>query len=252
MNRIKIVKAKDFDWEAFKRREFFIIVRSRKSAVKILRFLSDQGYIWGWSETSMLEDIRMKEELLERAETNQVYICAGGAVPNGVLIDCSHSLYNRETVEIDFEEQSTNSKIVITNDGKTTTATLYSNGKKAGIGTAICHDDDEFDIYTGSTLALLRLEKSEKETEMTDWEKFVKGEVDMRVPKKYIRNFLSRSEKDSLTFKGMMSDWYLRWLGQDGDSIVVSVNRKIEKIPVLTEVFRDDTSKTINYIPGMK
>lgn len=252
MSRIKIVKTKDFDWEAFKRREFFILVRSRKSAVKILRFLSDQGYIWGWSETSMLEDIRMKEKLLERAETNRVYICAGGAIPNGVLIDCGHSLYNREIVEIDFGERSTNSKIVITNDGKTTTATLYSNGKKDSVGTAICHDDDEFDIFAGARLALERLEKSEKETEMTDWEKFVNGEVNMRVPKKYIRNFLDRAEKDNLTFNGKMPDWYLRWLGQDGDSIVVSVNRKIEKIPILTEVFRDDTSKTINYIPGMK
>lgn len=252
MNRIKIVKAKDFDWEAFKRREFFILVRSRKSAVKILRFLSDQGYIWGWSETSMLEDIRMKEELLERAETNRVYICAGGVVPNGVLIDCSHSLYNRETVEIDFEEQSTNSKIVITNDGKTTTATLYSNGKKAGIGTAICHDDDEFDIYDGAKLALERLEKNKKESEMTDWEKFVKGEVDMRVPKKYIQNFLYRTTGDGLTFKGKMPDWYLKWLTQDGDSITFSVNHKIEKTPIVVEVLRDDCGIAVDYIPGMK
>lgn len=203
MNRIKIVKAKDFDWEAFKRGEFFILVRSRKSAVKILRFLSDRGYIWGWSETSMLEDIRMKEELLERAEANRVYICAGGAVPTG-------------------------------------------------IGTAICHDDDKFDIFAGARLAIERLEKSEKESEMSDWEKFVKGEVNMKVPKKYIREFLERAAKNDLKFCGKMEDWYLSWLEQDGDSIVFFVDHKIKNRIIVTEILLCDRNKTVDYIPGMK
>lgn len=168
-------------------------------------------------------------------------------MPNCVLHEAGNTPYIGELVEIDFREPYVDDKI-----GKTTTATLYSNGKKAGIGTAVCHDDDKFDIYTGATLALERLEKSKKEPEMTDWEKFVKGEVDMRVPKKYIENFLNRAEKDSLIFKEPMSDWYLRWLMLDGDSITVSVNRKIEKVPILTEVFLDDLDKTVNYIPGMK
>jgi len=251
MKEIKRVKAKDFDWEAFRRKEFRIVIRTYKNASRTLRFLHEKGYVWGNSKTSLLEDDHIGKRLLEETRCYPVFIIAGGTVRNGVLCD-SISSYIIPTVELVFEEETKNDKIVITNDGKTTTATLYSNGKKVGIGTAVCHDDDVFDIYAGAKLALERLEKNKKETKMTNWEKFIKGEVDMRVPKKYIENFLNRAVKDSLTFKGMMSDWYIRWLEQDGDSIVVSVDCDIENIPIMVEVIHGDWGRTVDYIPGMK
>ena len=252
MKEIKRVKVNEFDWDAFERWDNRIAMSSSRSVTDTLRFLSERGYVWGWSKTSLLKDTHMKTKLLEGVKDKPVYICIGGDVPNGVLHDYAYISYSGESVEIDFGEQPINSKIVITNDGKTTTATLYSNGKKTGIGTAICHDDDVFDIYTGAKLALNRLEKCKKKPEMTDWEKFVKGEVDMRVPKKYIRNFLDRVMKDDLRIWGTMADWCLRCLETDGDDIIVFVDHISKNHIILADVLRVDRSRTVDYIPGMK
>lgn len=249
MKKIKRVKAENFDSAAFKRKEFSIVMCSPQSVSRVLKFLHKKGYMWGFSKTSLLDDDYMRESLSRYTLYSPVIITSGGNVRNGIVHEPMSS--NVSTVELIFEETS-NDKIVITNDSKITTATLYSNGKKAGIGTAVCHDDDAFDIYAGAKLALERLEKYKKEAEMSDWEKFIKGKVNIRVPKKYIRNFLDRAEKDGLTFQGTMLDWYLRWLEQDGGSILICVNSKIEKIPVLVEVIRDDNGETVDYFPGMK
>lgn len=252
MKEIKRVKVNEFDWDAFERWDNRIAMSSSRSVTDTLRFLSERGYVWGWSKTSLVKDTHMKTKLLEMVKDEPVYICIGGDVPNGVLHDCSYISYSGESVEIDFGEQPINSKIVITNDGKTTTATLYSNGKKAGIGTAICHDDDEFDVYAGAKLALERLEKCKKKSEMTDWEKFVKGYANLRIPKKYIRNFLYRAEKDDLRIWEQMNEWYLRCLEHDGDSILVFVDNRLEKHIILADVLRTCRSRTVDYIPGMK
>lgn len=111
--------------------------------------------------------------------------------------------------------------------------------------------DDIILTMLGVWVRIKELEKNKKETEMTDWEKFTKGEVDMRVPKKYIQNFLYRTIKDGLTFKGLMPDWYLKWLTQDGDSIVFSVDCDIEKTPIIVEVIHGDWGRTVNYFPGI-
>lgn len=266
---VKFVKPKDFDNAAFKRGEFDIAICSPEDVLKTLRFLSERGYVWGGSKTSLLKDSHMKEQLLQIIWNEPIYITIDRDAPNGILRASAYMLYTNGAVEIDFEEDmnmnetkkvkakdfdwnSDNNKIVITNDGKITTATLYSNGKKAGIGTAICHDSDKFDIYTGATLALLRLEKYKKETEMTDWERFVKDEVNMRVPKKHIQNFLSRAAKDSLRFVGPMEGWYLKWLKEDGDSILVGILSGNVGGRVLTQVLQNDNGTEVLYIPGMK
>lgn len=249
MVEVKRVQAKRFDSEAFQNWAFRIAICSPQSVSRTLKFLHDKGYMWENTKTSLLEDSHMKELLSDTVQRRPVFIISGRHMRYGIVRDITYSP-NIPTVELVFEETH-NDKIVITNDGKITTATLYSNGKKAGIGTAICHDDDEFDVYAGAKLALERLEKNKKETEMTDWEKFVKGKVNMRVPKKYLQNFLYRTTKDGLEFKGLMPDWYLKWLTQGGDSIIVSVNRKIEKTPIMTEVIRDDCSRIVDYFPGI-
>lgn len=250
MKEVKRVKAKDFDSEAFKRKEFRIIIRSPKSLLRTLKFLHENGFKWGLSKTSLLDDDNMRKSLMERVQDRHVVIAAGGIICNGVLHNLL-ALPDAQTVELIFEEEA-NDKIVITNDGKTTTATLYSNGKKAGIGTAVCHDDDKFDIYAGAKLALERLEKNKKEAEMTDWEKFVKGKVDMRVPKKYLQNFLDRADKDMLKFAGSMEDWYLKWLKEDGDSILIGKMASNVCGHLLTQVIRYDNGVEVLYFPGMK
>lgn len=60
-------------------------------------------------------------------------------------------------------------KIVITNDGKTTTATLYDNDTKVKSASAKCSPDDKFDFAIGAAIAMDRLypEKSEPKEEAT-------------------------------------------------------------------------------------
>lgn len=54
-------------------------------------------------------------------------------------------------------------KIVITHEGKKTTATLYKNGEVVEKATSKCHPEDEFDFNVGAKVALDRLiEKTTK------------------------------------------------------------------------------------------
>lgn len=55
-------------------------------------------------------------------------------------------------------------KIVITTDGKRTTAVLYDGKKRIKKTSAVCNDDDTFDFMTGAKIACERLTE-EKETE---------------------------------------------------------------------------------------
>lgn len=59
-----------------------------------------------------------------------------------------------------------NSKIIITTDGKTTTAKIYEDGKVIKTATAKCNPEDEFDFMTGAKLAFERLEKKVKPIEV--------------------------------------------------------------------------------------
>lgn len=241
MNEIKRVKAKDFDNAAFKRGEFDIVMRSPKSVSRTLQFLSEQGYIWGFSKTSLVEDDGMREMLLSSARCCPVFIIAYGDIHNGVLSDLMPSS-DTTPVELIFEEETSNNKIVITNDGKITTATLYSNGKKAGIGTAICHDDDVFDIYTGGQLALERLEKKQKGENLSNWEKFIHGGIIFKVKKTDIKAFIEKAKVADLRFRGIMENWYAEWLSTETDYILVDVRRVTGHEPYLVEIL-ETTSK---------
>lgn len=248
------VNAKEFDWKLFNDDRVAIVVDNRDTdnLNKVMKLLDNAGYHWSTDTPLTAKDAQGYKAITDGSHGHVAYLSTSRCAISRSVHWSTRLSSLEHPVKIVFDECTDNDKIVITNDGKTTTATLYSNGKKTGIGTAICHDDDKFDIYDGAKLALERLEKYKKEPEMTDWEKFVKGEVNMRVPKKDIRNFLDRAEKNGLTFKGTMSDWYLRWLTQEGGNIVVCVNSKIEKSPILTEVLHDDNGETVDYIPGMK
>jgi hypothetical protein len=54
------------------------------------------------------------------------------------------------------------SKIVITTDGKITTAKLYENGKVVKTAEAKCYPEDTFDFNVGAKLAVERLTKVEE------------------------------------------------------------------------------------------
>ena len=56
-----------------------------------------------------------------------------------------------------IELEHENNKIIITADGKTTTAKMYSGKTLVKSAKADCHPDDEFDFNIGATIALERL-----------------------------------------------------------------------------------------------
>lgn len=104
--KVKMVKPEDFDNATFKGGGFDIVMRSKQSVISTLRFLSEQGYIWGGTETSLLKDTGMKEQLLEHAVTKPIYITIDDRIPNGVSWAWAspYMLYTYGVVEIDFEE----------------------------------------------------------------------------------------------------------------------------------------------------
>lgn len=59
--------------------------------------------------------------------------------------------------ETNEEANKENDKIVITHDGKTTTATLYCEDGTKKVVTAKCHPEDTFDFFVGAKLAVERL-----------------------------------------------------------------------------------------------
>jgi hypothetical protein len=69
-----------------------------------------------------------------------------------------------------------NSKIVITTDGKTTTAKMYDRKNFVKSAKAVCSPDDKFDFGIGSALALERLVGNPKAT-LPDKPKFTKSDL---------------------------------------------------------------------------
>ncbi|MBR0340781.1 MAG: hypothetical protein IJH64_00750 [Oscillospiraceae bacterium] len=72
--------------------------------------------------------------------------------------------FGLEEKYFDLVEETLPQKIVITTDGKRTTAVLYDGKKRVDEASAVCSDDDEFNFMTGAKIALERLSE-EKEPE---------------------------------------------------------------------------------------
>ena len=68
-------------------------------------------------------------------------------------------------------DKSFDQKIVITTDGKTTTAKLYDGKKVIKTAKAECHEGDKFDFNLGATIALSRLTGYEKIIEKPSFKK---------------------------------------------------------------------------------
>lgn len=106
-----------------------------------------------------------------------VNICSSSALPYGVEFDkefngghgCSGACkrgYGQWVAGDDFEvitdSKPATEKIVITHDGKTTTAKLYDGKEITKTAEAKCSPDDKFDFAAGAKLAFERLMDEEK------------------------------------------------------------------------------------------
>ena len=95
-----------------------------------------------------------------------------------------------------------NEKIVITTDGKTTTAKLYDGKNVIKTAEAKCCLTDKFDFNTGALIAFGRLTDSElKFEEGLDWKVFKTGKVAVKVTKDNFKSFITEAKNHGLKFK---------------------------------------------------
>lgn len=95
-----------------------------------------------------------------------------------------------------------NKKIIITSNGKTTTAKLYDGKNIIKIAKAKCSPEDEFDFNTGALIAFGRLTDSElKFEEGLDWKAFKAGKIAVKVTKDNFKSFITEAKNHGLKFK---------------------------------------------------
>lgn len=102
----------------------------------------------------------------------------------------------------DLIEEKQPQKIVITTDGKTTTAVLYNGKQRIKEAKATCAEGDEFNFNYGAALALSRLNgliaKAKKKSLLntrSQMDRFLAGEIVIEVPDGKTMDFLRELEQ---------------------------------------------------------
>lgn len=98
-----------------------------------------------------------------------------------------------------LEPVRVNEKIVITTDGKTTTAKMYAGKSIIKTSTAKCSPDDKFDFVTGAKIAFDRL-TCRPDYNFFDWNAFKREKTIAKVTKNNWREFVSEAKNHGLTF----------------------------------------------------
>lgn len=107
-------------------------------------------------------------------------------------------------VNPDYFELIPDQKIVITTDGKTTTAALYEGKRRIKDAKAVCASSDTFDFNYGATLALDRLTGFVRGSvdialdTRSQMDRFMAGEIAIEVPNGEAKNFLKECERRGL------------------------------------------------------
>ena len=120
-----------------------------------------------------------------------------------------------------------NQKIVITTDGKTTTAVLYDGKKRIKEAKATCASSDKFDFNYGATLAFERLIENPKIDELKrrlnaiygkpaiDWNKFAHGELEIKVSKDKWDQFMKQCEERNFAWFNAKATSFNPWKAYD-------------------------------------
>ena len=94
------------------------------------------------------------------------------------------------------EQSDSTKKIVITTDGKTTTAKMYDGKSCIKVSESRCCPSDTFDFQTGAEIAFNRLfEKSHF------WEEFKAGKLCVKVDEENMPEFLKSCENNRITWR---------------------------------------------------
>ena len=163
--------------------------------VKILDGSKIPSYTGGWNNRHMGRHVGEVHEITDVHERwggpHAAYELDIGGI-------CNHCKWDERALEL-----VTTKKIVITTDGKITTATLYDGKQKIKSAEAKCAPSDTFDFNYGASLALSRLsddksineEVIEKKSQM---DRFIDGKVCLEVPEGKTMDFLKECERVNL------------------------------------------------------
>lgn len=108
------------------------------------------------------------------------------------------SIFAKNLVPV-TEQNDNAKKIVITTDGKTTTAKMYDGKSCVKVSEARCCPSDTFDFQTGAEIAFNRL-FGEPKNEF-DWDAFKSHKLAVVVTRETIKDFLSEAEKHGCVWK---------------------------------------------------
>ena len=153
-----------------------------------------------------------------------------------------------------FDLDISNQKIVITTNGKTTTAKLYDGKNVIETAKAECHEGDKFDFNLGATIALSRLTGYEKIIEGFDWEAFKAGKIAIKVTKDNFKDFVTEAKKHKLTFKDNENfnpfeygaDFSIRFLSA---MMRYKLDVKDNEIYIM---YKDDSLKISHFLSGLE
>ena len=129
--------------------------------------------------------------------------------------DCCYGYYDKFDERSDFadhlvlvtEQNDSTKKIVITTDGKTTTAKMYDGKSCIKVSEARCRPSDAFDFQTGAEIAFNRL-FGEPEKKF-DWNAFKSQNLAVIVTRETIKSFLSEAEKHGCVWRSELkpTEW---------------------------------------------
>lgn len=104
--------------------------------------------------------------------------------------------FDVESKYFDLVQPENKQKVVITTDGKTTTAVLYNGKERVKTAKAECSPKDTFSLGTGAKLALDRLfEKKADKPQGIDWDAFERGELSIEVTRDTFEGLMKVLEK---------------------------------------------------------
>lgn len=131
---------------------------------------------------------------------------------------------NPQWFDLVEEKQPAGNKIVITTDGKTTTAVLYEGKQRIKSAKAKCAPHDTFDFSYGANLALDRLMGNPRIAELKsrlnsiygrpfiDWNKFAHGKLSVKVNREKYDEFIKMCEVKNFKWNdGMLASKVNPW-----------------------------------------
>ena len=101
------------------------------------------------------------------------------------------------------EQNDSTKKIVITTDGKTTTAKMYDGKSCIKVSESRCCPSDTFDFQTGAEIAFNRLFREPEKK--FDWDAFKSHKLAVIVTKENIGSFLSEAEKHGCVWRSRLN-----------------------------------------------